>query len=299
MKTMKIFAYSLAIVSGLTLTSCGDDDNGNDLPPIGGYNNSGEIGAADLVAYWPLDGDSKESISGTTANSTQGASYVASTKGQSLRLTNGYLGYPAIPNLSTSMNSMSISLWAKVTNNGPTDGHPTMLFQLSKPGDWAGNVNFMSETGWYTADNDTLIIKGYVKIKNADGSENGQDSRNSPRPSAEDIANGHVGNANKNSGKWTHYVMTWDGSNGMFKVYANGQKVSNPAWESRSGGAALPLNFFTPTMPIIGTFATVVNGTAESWQRGMTGDIDEVRVWKKALNAADINSLYQLESAGR
>ena len=85
----------------------------------------------------------------------------------------------------------------------------------------------------------------------------------------------------------------------MFKVYANGQKISNPAWESRNGGSPLALNFFTPTRPIIGTFLSVVSGTAESWQKSMTGEIDEVRVYKKALSQADIGFLYELEKAGR
>ncbi|KOS04858.1 hypothetical protein AM493_01475 [Flavobacterium akiainvivens] len=301
MKTIKILVCAL-IASGFVFTSCGDDDEGgNNLPPVGGYNSADEIGAADLVAYWPLDGNGTEQISGTAPSNSVGATYASSTKGQKLVLTNGYLNFPAIASLSTTMPSMTISLWAKVTNNGGpgADGHPAMMFQLSKPNDWGGNINLMSETGWYASSVDTLIVKGFVKIQTAGGGESGQDSRNSPKPSAEDIAAGHVGNANKNSGQWAHYVITWDATTAMFKVYANGQKISNPAWESRNGGAALGLNFFTPTRPIIGTFATVIDGTAEAWQRPMNGEIDEIRVWKKVINDADINFLYQLESQGR
>lgn len=300
MKTIKILAFSLMATSGMLLTSCGDDDsNGSSLPPIGGYNNAGEVAAADLVAYWPLDGDGKENISGQMPTGTVGASYVPSIKGQSLVLTNGYLNYPALTKLSATMPSMTVSLWGKLTNNGGDDGHPTMMFQLSKPGDWAGNINFMSETGWRTAASDTLVVKGYVKIKKDDGSENGQDIVNSPNPSADDLANGHTGNANKNGGKWAHYVITWDASNGYFRLYANGKKISNAKYESRNGDMPLGLNFFTPTRPIIGTFATVIDGTPDSWQRGMNGELDEIRVWKKALSESDINSLYELELAGR
>jgi hypothetical protein len=300
MKTIKMLAFSLMATSGIVLTSCGDDDSGTPgLPPIGGYNSANEVGAADLVAYWPLDGNGTESISNTNPNATVGASYVSTMKGQGVKFTNGYMGYPAIANLGTSMPSMSVSMWAKVNNNGGDDGHPTMLFQLSKPGDWAGNVNLMAETGWYPATKDTLVMKGYVKIKTQDGGENGQDVVNSPNPSAADLADGHTGNANKNSGQWAHYVMTWDATTAMFRLYANGQKISNAKYESRNGGQALPLNFFTPTRPIIGTFATVIDGTPDGWQRPMNGEIDEIRVWKKSLSQADINSLYELEKAGR
>jgi hypothetical protein len=299
MKTIKIYAFALMAASGAMLTSCGDDDSGSpSLPPIGGYNNSNEIATTDLVAHWPLDGNGNERITGTAPNGSTGVTWVNGTKGQAAKLTAGYLAYPEMAALN-SLPSVTISLWAKASNTGPTDGYPTMFFQMSKPGDWAGNINFMAETGWYDAAKDTLVVKGYAKIKNADGGENNQDVRNSPKPSAEDLANGHVGNANRNAGKLTHYVLTWDATNAMFKVYANGQKISNPAWESRNGGNALPLNFFTPTRPIIGTFLSVVSGTAETWQRSMTGEIDEVRVYKKALSQADIGFLYELEKAGR
>ncbi len=305
MKTIKLSGFSLAVVFGLgLLASCSKDNNNNPtpLPPIGGYNNAGEVGSADLLAYWPLNGNGVESKSNTAPTGSVNATYETAIKGQGVKLNEGYLKYPSIPNLSTTAQSMTVSLWAKVTNNGGpgvTDGHPTMLFSMSRPAEWAGNFNLLSETGGYAPTNDTLQIKGLVVIKNADGGANFQDVVNSPKPSAADIASGHVGNANKNGGLWAHYVAVWDGTAGTFKLYANGQKISNPAYEVRGGGNALPLNFFTPTMPIIGSFQTVIDGNPDVWQRGANASIDEIRVWKKALSAADINSLYELEKAGR
>lgn len=301
MKTNKILLKSMILVSSLAfLTSCGDDDSVS-LPPIGGYNSADEVAAADLVAYWPLNGDGVESKSNTSPANAVGASYEVGAKGEGLKLTSGYLAYPQIAALGSTMESMTISLWAKVTNNGGegADGHPTMLFNLSRQNEWAGNMSLFAETGGRAAVNDTLLMKGLVVIKNADGSANFQDVINSPNPSAEDLANGHVGNPNKNSGKWTHYVATWSASEGKFMLYANGQKISNPAFEVRGGGAALPLNFFTPTRALIGTFETVVSGTPDAWQRGANANIDEIRVYKKALIASDINALYELEAAGR
>jgi hypothetical protein len=91
--------------------------------------------------------------------------------------------------------------------------------------------------------------------------------------------------------------MTWDGATSMFKIYANGVKISNPEWEAR--GTTGPLSFTTPTKPIIGAWGTNISGTPDSWQVPMTGLVDEVRVYNKALSDGDISSLYQLESAGR
>jgi hypothetical protein len=299
MKTNKFFISAFALsLAFASFTSC-SSDGGSSLPPIGGYDNAGQVGASDLVAYWPLNGNGKESISNTSPSNTVGATYADAVKGQGVTLTDGYLAYPEITGLATSMSSMSISLWAKIQNNGGTDGHPTMMFSLTRPNEWAGNFNLMSETGWRTVASDTLVIKGLAVIKNGDGSANFQDIINSANPSPDDILAGHVGNACKLANTWAHYVITWDATTALFKVYANGQKISNPVWESRNGGTALPLNFFTPARPIIGTFETVVSGTPDAWQRPMNGSIDEIRVWKKALSAADINALYELELQGR
>ena len=61
MKTLKIFG-ALAIFSfAIVFSGCKKEDP--PLPPIGGYNNADEVGKADLVAYWPLNGDGKESLS--------------------------------------------------------------------------------------------------------------------------------------------------------------------------------------------------------------------------------------------
>jgi hypothetical protein len=301
MKTNKFLLKSMILLSSVAfLVSC-DDEDAPSLPPIGGYNSADEVAASDLAAYWSLDGNGIESKSNTSPSNAVGATYELGAKGQGLKLTNGYLAFPQIAALGTTMESMTISLWAKVNNNGGegADGHPTMLFNLSRQNEWAGNISLFAETGGRAVANDTLLMKGLVVIKNADGGANFQDVINSPNPSVEDLANGHVGNANKNAGKWTHYVATWSASEGKFMIYANGLKISNPAYEVRGGGSDLPLNFFTPTRAIIGTFETVVSGTPDSWQRAANVNIDEIRVYKKVLVPSDVNALYELEKAGR
>lgn len=301
MKTNKIFLKTFAFaLLGTAMIACSDDDPAP-LPPIGGYNNSDEIGAADLLAHWPLEGNGIEMKSNTAPSNVVGATFEVGAKGQGVKLTNGYLAYPEIAALASTSASMTISLWAKITNNGGpgADGHPSMMFSLTRPNEWGGNINFMSETGWRAATSDTLVLKALAIIKNADGGANFQDIINSANPSADDIAAGHAAHPNKNGGQWAHYVMTWDATTAVFRLYANGVKISNPVWESRNSGNALPLNFFTPTKPVIGTFGSVAFGTPDSWQRPMNGSIDEIRVWKKVLNQADINALYELESAGR
>lgn len=298
MKTIKFFLYFLVMSMTLTLvTSCGDDE---ELPPIGGYNNADEVGSASLLAYWPLNGDAKESKTSTAPSKTVGVTYATGIKGQGAKFAEGYLAFPAIPALN-SMTDITISCWAKLYNNGSS---PSVMFQMTRPLDaskdeWAGNVTLMSETGWKKATSDTVTLKGLVVIKKDDGSANWQDVINVVNPSAADIAAGHVAAPNKIGGKYAHIVYTWEAATGKHRLFVNGVKISNPVWESRNGGNPLALNFFSPTKPLLGTFGSVVTGNPDSWQKSLTGELDEVRVWKKVLTDADINSLYELEKAGR
>jgi Concanavalin A-like lectin/glucanases superfamily len=294
MKTIKILACSLMISSGFVFTSCGDDDSGNDLPPIGGYNSADEVGAADLIAYWPLNGDGVEDISGTAPNGTHAATFVDAVKGKGVNFAEGYLKYPSITALSSSLTSFSISTWVKVQNNGASG---SVFLSLARPNEWAGNINFLSETGWANAASDSLTVKGQIVSNNSLG---WQDTRNAIKVSAEDAAAGQIAAPNKVGGQWFQAILTWDGTTRLFKVYVNGSKISNPAWELRGSADSPALEFTTPTYPVIGAFATTANGTAtDSWDKGMTGQLDEMRVWKKALTQQEITALYELELAGR
>lgn len=284
-KLFSVFMFAL-VTCGMvfTFTSCGDDEE--TLPPIGGFNSADEVGSANLVAHWAFEGDGKEKKSGAAPSQSANATFVTGAKGKAVSLAAGYLAYNEIAALN-SLPNMSVSLWAKFDNNG---SNPSAFFSLTRPNEWAGNINLMSETGWKQAGNDTLVVKGLVVTNNA-GNPSFQDSRNEPSKGGVQVPKG--------VNTWKHLLMTWDGATSNFKIYVDGVKVSNPEWEQR--GTTGPLNFFTPTKAVIGAWGTNVpgGGTAESWQKPLTGSIDEVRVFNKALTDAEINSLYQLEKAGR
>ncbi len=69
-KQIATFSSCLAavITAGVLFSGC-DKNNDIVIPPIGGYNNSDEVGAANLTGYWNLDGDGKESKSGANPTS--------------------------------------------------------------------------------------------------------------------------------------------------------------------------------------------------------------------------------------
>ncbi len=300
MKTIKLSMKTMAMLFvGASIISCGDDDSA--LPPIGGYNSADEVAASSLKAYWPLNGNGVESISNTSPSSTVAVSYVTGIKGQGASFSEGYLAYPSIAALSTTSGSASISCWAKISNTKLTpDGVSNIspIFSLTRANEPFGNLNLFGETHGLTT-SDSIQVKGVFRIKKEDGTEFGGDAVNMLKQE-EWMDETHTWNANKIGGKWAHIVYVYDGPTATNRLYVNGVKISNSAWEVRNGGAPFLLNHFTPTRPVIGALETVVAGTnADAWNKALTGQVDEVRFYDKTLTQAEIGALYELEKAGR
>jgi hypothetical protein len=301
MKTIKFFLYFLVMSMTLTLvTSCDDEE---ELPPIGGYNSADEVGAANLLAYWPLNGDGKESKTGTAPSKTVGATWVdGSPKGKALKLTAGFLDYPTIAGFNNFSGSVSVSCWAKITNTKKVkDGVSNIspLFSLSGgPNGNIGNLSLFGNTHGLTTD-DSIQMKAEYHFKKPDGSEFGGDCVNMTKKESW-MDDSHSWDANKIGGKWAHIVWVWDGATANTRLYVNGKKISNKAWESRNNNVPMPFSLFTPSHPIIGATPSVAAGTnVDTWNAALTGEVDEIRVWNKLLPDSDIGFLYDLEKAGR
>jgi hypothetical protein len=283
------FLLAGAFLLAINLTSCDKKDN-NDvvLPPIGGYNSSDEVAAANLVANWNFDANQNETKSNTAVTSSSRVTSTAGIKGQAVKLDSGYLFYNSIPALNT-MTSFSVSTWVQVRNNGgPTNSFTSMIFQASKPNSTFGNINLGLETSWKPATNDTLVVHGWY----TDPPGGLQDNRNDP------FGVPSVGTVLDTAGKWIHLVMTVNNTNPVsFLLYANG--VSIGAYNSRGANLFTPL---TPSSVIIGGWLNNVPGqphTSDTWPHAFVGSIDQVRVYNKVLSQDEINALYQLEKAGR
>ena len=129
------FLQLLAIGGIFSVTVAGNCNDNDDvpLPPIGGYNNSDEVGAANLKSYWPLDGNGTESKSGATPTSSAGVTYssTGAVKGQAGTFANGWLYYAsAVGGALTSNQPWTVSAWVQGANNfidggtPPANNHP-------------------------------------------------------------------------------------------------------------------------------------------------------------------------------
>jgi hypothetical protein len=299
-KQIAIFSSCLAavITAGVLFSGC-DKNNDIVIPPIGGYNNSDEVGAANLTGYWNMDGDGKESKSGATPTSSVGATYVSGgVKGQALSLTNGYLYYAANTAPLVTNQAFTVSAWVQVTNNGGVATGPANVpysyFQSAIPGKLFGNITAIIEAGQYKSTSDTLVVKSIYQDQGGGTQDNINNYGN--------VADYKVVKKAGTS-QWVHIVTTYNptggtGTQSIFRIYADSARVSNTGFENKGTN-----NFkYTPGEIIIGGWYNNIPGktvSTDTWTVPFNGKIDEIRVWNKLLPESDIVALYQLGKAGR
>lgn len=296
-----LFAIGTLLTGALTIASCDKNDD-PDLPPIGGYNNSNEVATASRVAYWTFDGTNNETQANMTPIISVGATFTTGIKGQGLSLNNGYILYPAIAalNNANAINSVTVSTWVKVSNNGK--GPTTFMALTQAPGtqnDWNnGPINFMAENGGPATLDDTLVLKGLFKTY-IGGQGYGGDNINDYGVREVDFK------TLKTGGTWVHAILRYDGSTSTIDLYANGIRVSNNNFRKRTRGTddMGPIITTPPVHALIGAFPNAncgyANSPVQGWQNFMTGQLDEMRIFTKALTDDEISALYELEKAGR
>jgi hypothetical protein len=298
-KTKALCMLPLAIAFAVgSCTKVETDDNfvPGDPPPVpGGYVNSSEVASANLLAYWNFNGtnnETKSNVAGTGVNT----SYVPGIKGQALRFNAGYVLYPTIAALSSAnaISSVTVSMWVNVANNGT---QASQFFCLTQPpsaqSDWLAILNVAAETGRPLASSN---ITFHSWIGNySTGSRRGGDNINDFGAVGTDYQLAPVAN------KWAQYMMRYDGAAETIDLFCNNIRVSNNNFRKRTGLG--PLVSPVPTQVLLGGFPTVATGFnlsgAQSWQALLTGTIDELRVYNKALTDGEISALYQLERQGR
>ncbi|MBI2283271.1 MAG: LamG domain-containing protein [Bacteroidetes bacterium] len=272
--------------------SCTKDGNPNNLPSVStaaydgkidGYSSSNEVFPENLIAYWSFDDTKNELVSGTAPGSSANDSYVADgVRGKALSLAAGYLYFPTqFQRFKTdSLKSFTISAWIRILNNG---SKKTMLFQLARPGIFTGNINFILNTNANPATNTNLVIQ----------------------PTFTTVGGGTQDNLNNalyptiGATKWTHVLLTYDGSSGVFNIWADGVKIGG--YPNRGTGNNL-FKSYEPSEIIIGANYNGIPGKTVSTDANyapMTGQIDEVRIFNKSLGDAYIRALYNLGKANK
>ncbi len=300
-KTINYLVVSAFALAVMALGSCSKSES---LPAIDGYNSANDIAKANLLAHWSFDNTLNEVISSTAPTAKVGNTFSTGQVGQALNLSSGYLVYPTISALSSAnaFPSVTVSLWVNIANNGTAQTNLFGITQaLATQTDWnTGPLNVYVETGNHKATSDTLQVHSNFTSYPTATAQHG-DNVNAYGVAGTDFQWVPLG------GKWMHYVMVYDGTGSNIDLYVNGVIVSNNNFRHRgpaAPGGLGPIVNVPPTQVVVGGWPNVTTGftggsPAYPWQTLMTGSLDEIRVYSKALTAAEIGSLYSFGQAGR
>jgi hypothetical protein len=277
-------ATSLIVTIILFFTSCQKKFDPKSYAPIqsfGGFGSSSEVAPSNLVGHWSFENSLIDSVSSTVGNGV-GTSFTNGIKGQALQGANSAYFITTPSTAVKSLQSMTISLWVNTPQN--TTG-TYGLVSLSNTNDFWGNIDLFFENG---SSPTNAQLKAHIENWTSPNTDH-------------DTWLGAYGIGAVWS-KWTHIALTYDAGTSSFNYYVNGSSIlASPVVNAGNGN----LTFQNATALIFGTMqfnATPSLGTAggaQPWASYVPGAIDEVRIYNKALVAADIKALYQLEKLGK
>ncbi|MDB5133192.1 MAG: LamG protein [Mucilaginibacter sp.] len=278
---MKKITNILMISAGLVLclSSCQKGFNAKSYAPplsVNGFTSSGQVAKSSLVGYWSFDGSLTDSVSGKAGINT-GTSFAAKgIKGQALQgaLNSYVLNAPAAS--IAGLQSYTISFW--VNTPPPSVGIISPFALANTTGFW-GNLELFFENG---SSNTNGIVKLHVQQGNHDNflvTSNLQNLFN----------------------KWISITISYDATSAVHTLYVNGSKVNSAVL----GGISGPLVFPNIGNLVFGCdqFQTNPSQTSATQFPGfasfLTGQLDEFRIYNKALSDIEVSSIVNLQGRGK
>jgi hypothetical protein len=293
-----------------------------------GANTSNSVATSNLIAHWTFDTNGQEVISNTAA--LTGGNYNVGTVtysnagmiGNCATFTNGALVFPTIPNLNldTALESYTVSMWVKLAALDGT--HWRSLFQLNSNA-YTDLFGMVAVQMLNQKAGDTMALQ--IDQTQIDGTGVHVGGFGCGACFSNGLTN-PIDYGYPNNG-WTLLTTTYNGNgnNQSLIVYANGVKLDSiqltdvtkpqtfrvkPTGGTGAGAPAAWANYVT-----IGTFNwsdfPIFSGTdgygntsataasrSSYMSNGITGSLDDIRVFNRALTAAEVSQLYTYGSAG-
>lgn len=242
--------------------------------PVNGYSSSADVAATSLVAHWAFEGNYTDAVSSTagTPNHPASVNFISGgIKGGAVEVASpGYIN-SNIATAFSALQSVTVSTWIKQPAGlmtGPTTYFP---FSLNKAGYSWENTKFF------------MLFDDHDNATNSKGKVCLMDQWFDP---------GFVWPRMLDE-QWHQMIITYDGTSGALRVYVDGTLLSQT-----SGTAFNPqTNFGDADSFTLGGPDDNAN-TANGWMNSLSGDLDEFRVYSKALTSDEAGSLFALESHG-
>lgn len=273
----KLLSLALLASGSLLLTSCFKKfDPDTYAPPlnIGGYTSVKEISPTNLVGYWSFNGSYVDSVSGVAATNT-GTTFTPGIKASAMQgALNSYVLFTPGDAIS-KMQSFTITYW--VNSPAPSTGIIGLVNLANTDGFW-GNIDMFFENG-------STNTNGKFRAHITNGAKDTWVTKDG-------IQNMF--------GVWTALALSYDAGTNTFKFYKDGA----PLVTSTVAGFG-PIAFTKVGKLVFGCvqFQTTPSQTSatgsQPWASYLTGQLDEVRIYNKALTDAELNSLVKLEGRGK
>lgn len=300
----RLLAVAVATtIAAIGISSCSKKSSGGGgttVQPLGGYVSSDSVASANLIAYWPFDADGNDKKGGLTATTSGSPTYsTAGVRGNSYGGSTGaYLTFslPSGGGAFNSLGSYTESFWFKVAAQDTlTQG----IFFLE---------------GTSTQDELITEIEPYmVGVAGSDDSVRIHTGFNDLASPAYQLFVPETFDTNAVS-KWVHQVITYNGGTSVYTVYQNGIPMgTNSAFSS--GKYVTPNTMYTdgtmatllgnigfttdaPKTIVIGSWPDQLFGQLAA-KNNFLGQLDEIRIFNKALSQQEVAGLYLNGQAGR
>jgi len=276
---LRVMSLGILLAGLMGFTSCKKTDD-----PNAGKTDPSTIATTNLVAYFPFNGNGTETIASLTPTVTTGVTYVTGRRGQAYQgadLAHLLYTLPTGSKLKT-LTSFSVALWFK---SPLVTGDPEpIFFQIGKSDDlnW-GNLTLSLNRLSATAD--SLQLHAFFLKTGVLWS-----GQNVPYSNKSFIINA-----------WMHLVFEYDATTSKYKIYKNGVHVlAGASVEDRyANDQSVPLGalaFANADVINIGAWRPKSEGTAtDAWMGWFLGNMDELRVYDKALSDTEVKSLFDAE----
>jgi hypothetical protein len=289
-----------ALVVAIGIQSCSKSSGGGGAPPLvplGGYVSSDSVAPANLVAYWPFDADANDHKGGLTATATGTVTFVAGgVRGSAYQ---GQVG-------------------AYETLTVPSGGG---VFT---------NIGSYSESFWYKLPSQDTLTQGVFFLEGSTTQNELMTEIEPYKPLALDSVRIHPGFNDLASpayqqfvpetfdtaaiGKWVHFVVTYNAGNSTFITYqdavptgantafTNGMYLTPDAmWTDGTMTTPLGAIGFASDAPktiVIGSWPDGLFGQS-AIKNAYLGELDELRIFNKALTQQEVAGLFLNGQAGR
>lgn len=303
MKTFKnYFSISAIIIFSIGLIGLGSCSKSSSTPPptpIGGYTSSDSVAAANLIAYWPFNGNVNEIQGGMVPSVNGNITFTTGIRGQAYQGAPGAFATYTPSAAFSDLPSYSVSVWYKLSDSGPnfssTTGQDTLtqgLFFLYGTDNWLLNNDIEPFHG-----DSVRIHAGFQDFAS---------------PGFQGFVPETFNTAAVNN--WVHFVVTYNGGTSTYITYQNGAPTgASTAFTSGKYLTPNPLftdaTMSTPLGNISWETHTPSSVVVASWPDGLfgqsatvntfRGQLDELRVFNKALTQAEVSGLFLNGQAGR